>query len=133
MNRLFGLLTGAIASFITTYLTTQRQQTKEKYPRIRAGICDAQCRKDNHVVWNDLPSEDPRSPAFLSHLECVWLEDLEPDEAVDATGQDMEGTMFDYTVLLLDDLVSRGEMLAHEAEHLKDYYRAMIFRTIVNR
>ena len=131
MNRFIGLITGAVASFITTYVHAKRKKIKEEHPKLRAGICDADCRIDDRPDWKTLPREDPRSPRFLSYLETIWLQDLAPQEAISASGAHMERTMFGHAELLLDDLVQRGALQAHEAEHLKSRYRAMIFRTIV--
>ena len=131
MNRLFGLITGAVASFVATYVSTTRNQIKENHPKLRAGICGPECRTEDRPDWKTLPQEDPRSPRFLSYLETIWVQELTPGEKAVWSGTNMERVLFGHTELLLDDLVARGALSAHESQHLKSYYEAMIFRTVV--
>jgi len=133
MYRLLGMLTGAAVSLITGYVRAQKQVVRRERPRTRLGICDHRCQKEYHTEWNELEHHDPRSPKFLSSLERAWFEDLEPAEATGTSPALMENVMFGHASLLLDNLVVRGIMDAHGSEHLKDYYRAMIFRTIVQQ
>ena len=130
MYRFLGILAGATTSLVTGYLRARKRRLRRTRPRARLGVCDHQCRKEYHAKWTSLESHDPRSPNFLSSLERAWFEDLEPSEAIHAekVPRLMERVMYDHAIFLLDGLVEHRQMEAHDAEHLKDYYRAMILR-----